>query len=430
MGIFPESPCEFAVEFIRRMRNHPDIVQIPSSRQVLSIPRLIVARYYRKGTITPSDFIEVSTVTSYPGNQDLAKKLSFEILFPNYNKDMVSSFFQDENGLVDDLDDDFLTPEEKSNLEEFQDLIDEIEMSKSIDTDFLQKIENFMEELNQKREQEPYNSAMNFFPDDAELYKEKITSLEELLEEARKRLEQKINSLDPEDLKASTELNLNDLIQQNSKRSWEKLTSKALNNQDISKDLNDLINSNNFEDILQTLKHLSETNAADKDQLQMMKNELQNQINNLEQLFQAAKNLGETPKFDQEKVLQNSLQQSSFNHNFNLSNSLDQYFGTNLRSQLLEKYEQMAQNSQFSPSLENLTKNAFASKSWNDLLNKAIQKAINEAMDQKKKFEAFKSLSHQLQQLSNSCANMHCSQKLEQNLPNIIQKSLESCENA
>lgn len=430
MGIFPENPCEYSVEFIRKMRNHPDIVQIPSSRQVMSIPRLIVARYYRKGAITPNDFIEVSTVTSYPGNQDIAKKIAFEILFPNYKKDLVSSFFQEDFNADNILDDDFLTPEDKSSLDEFQELIDEIEMSKSIDTDFLQKIEQFMEELNQKREEDPFKSALNFFSDDAELYKEKISSLEELLNEAKKRLEQQINSLNPDDLKAAEALDLNDLIQEQSKRAWEQITSKALNNQDITQDLNELMNSNNFEDLIQTLKYLNETNAISKDQMQQMKDELQNQINNLDQLFQAAKNLGETPKFDPEKVLNQSLQQSSFDHNFNLTNSLDQYFGTNLRAQLLDKYDQLSQNSPMNLSLENLTKNALANKSWNNLLNKALENAIKDAMTKTRKFEEFKSLAHQLQQLANSCANMHCSQKLEQQLPDIIKKSLESCKNA
>ena len=82
MGVFPENPCEYAVEFIRRMRNHPDIIQMPSPRQVLSIPNLIVSRYYRKGSITPNDFIEISTVTSFPDNQDLAKDIAFEIQSP------------------------------------------------------------------------------------------------------------------------------------------------------------------------------------------------------------------------------------------------------------------------------------------------------------------------------------------------------------
>ena len=75
MAVFPEKPCEFAIDFIRKMRNHPDIVQIPSSRQVLSIPKLILSRYYRNGKITPNDYIEISTVTSFPDNQELAKDI-------------------------------------------------------------------------------------------------------------------------------------------------------------------------------------------------------------------------------------------------------------------------------------------------------------------------------------------------------------------
>ena len=93
MRIFPENPCNFAVEFIHRLRNHPDIIQIPSSRQVLSIPRLTLGRYYRKGKISSKDFIEIATFSSVPANQTLARKVAFEVLFPNYNKDISSTFF-------------------------------------------------------------------------------------------------------------------------------------------------------------------------------------------------------------------------------------------------------------------------------------------------------------------------------------------------
>ena len=429
MGIFPENPCEFAVDFVRKMRNHPDIVQIPSSRQVLSIPKLILARYYRKGSVTPNDFIEISTMTSFPDNQKLAKNLAFEILFPNYKKDLMPSFFNDKEFLDQINQEEFMNQELKSELDQLQDLIDEIELTKSIDTDLIEQMEKFLEELNQNRDQQPYESALQFFNDDSELYKEEITSLEELLEEAKKRMIEKINSLSPSDLKAGVNLDLNDLIQEQSKRNWEKVTSKALNNQDITNDLNNLMNSGNLEDLIQSMKFLNETNAISKDKIQQMKNSLSNQIKNLDQLFQAAKNLGETPQFNQDKVLNNSLQDSSFEHNFNIANSLDQYFGTNLRAQLLDKFNQQQQGPQMNLSLETLTKNAFANKSWNQLLNKALENAIQDALNQKKKFEGFKSLSHQLQQLANSCENMHCSQKMEQHLPEIIKNSIESCEN-
>ncbi len=425
MGIFPENPCEFAVEFIRRMRKHPDIVQIPSSRQVLSIPKLIVSRYYRKGSVTPNDFIEISSVTSFPDNQKLAKDIAFEILFPNYKKNLMKSFF-DENK-INEIGEELISPDLKTELDQLQDLIDEIELTKSVDTDVIQQLEQFFDELNQKRDEEPYKSALNFFNDDSELYKEEITSLDKLLEEAKKRLMQKINSLDPKDLKAGDSLGLDDLIQEKSKRSWEKITSKALDNQNISEDLNNLLNSRNLEDLLQTLKYLNETNAIPKDTLQNLKNELQDHINNLDQLFSAAKNLGETPKFNLENVLSNSLQNNTFEHNFNLANSLDQYFGTNLRTSLLDKFNEQ-NKTQMNLSLETLTKSAFANKSWNSLFNQALQNAISEASNENKKFEAFKSLTHQLLQLMNSCANMHCSQKMAQQLPDLTSLTLESCE--
>jgi Mg-chelatase subunit ChlD len=412
------------------MRKHPDIVQIPSSRQVLSIPQLILARYYRKGSTTPNDFIEIGCMTSYPDNQKLAKDIAFEILFPNYKKNIMPSFFKDNINYDEINPEDFISQEEKSELDQLQDLIDEIELTKSIDIDMIRQMEQFIEELNQKRNEEPYKSALHFFNDDTELYKQEIASLNDLIKEARQRMMEKINSLSPSDLKAGANLNLNDLIQEKSLRQWEKITSQALNNQDITEELNNLMKSGNLEDLIQTMKFLNETSPESfKEQIQNMRNQLENQIENLDQLFQAARNLGETPNFNPDKVLNNSLQHSSFEHNFNLANSLDQYFGTNLRAQLLEKLNQQSQNNQLNLSLENLTKSAYANKAWNSLFNQSLQNAIEEAMNQNKKFEGFKSLSHQLQQLVNSCANMHCSQKMAQKIPDIIKKTLESCEN-
>jgi len=428
MGIFPENPCEFAVEFIRKLRNHPDTVQIPSSRQVLSIPKLVISRYYRKGYVTPNDFIEISTVTSFPDNQNLAKDIAFKVLFPNYKKNIMNSFFSE--GEITEFEDNSISTEIKSELDQLQELIDEIEMSQSIDTNFIEQMEQFMKLLNKKRDEDQIKAALNFFNDDSELYKEEINSFTKLLEEAKNRLIQRINSLDPDDLKASHLLGLDGLIQEKSKRSWEKLASKALNNKDISQDLEDLINSGKIEDLLQCIKFFDNTKAISNDYLQKLKDDLQNHIDNLDQLFNAAKTLGEAPNFNLDNVLNKSLQSSSFEHNFNLANSLDQFYGTKLRASLLDKFNQQNSNSKMNLSLESLTKTAFANKSWNSLFNQALQNAIKEAMSQHKKFEGFKSLSHQLKQLANSCQNLHCSQKIAQHLPDLTKMTLESSEAA
>ncbi|NVM17831.1 MAG: VWA domain-containing protein [Candidatus Lokiarchaeota archaeon] len=432
MGVFPENPCEFAVDFIRKMRRHREIVQIPSSRQVLSIPKLILSRYYRKGLVTPNDYIEISTVTSFPDNQELAKDIAFQILFPNYKKDIIDSFFNEDDYGEGELAEELLGNDIQSELDKLQEMIDEIEMTKSIDTDKIQKLEEFLDELNSKRNEDPYKSALQFFNDDSELYKEEISSLEELVQEAQRRLEQKINSLNPEDLKAGSNLGLNDLIQQKSLREWEKLASKALKNENIAEDLSKLFNSDKLDDLLKSIKFINETsdNQNIKDQIQNVKNQLKDQLKNLDQLFNAAKTLGEIPKFDLDDILNNSLQQSSFEHNFSLADSLDQYFGTNLREKLLNTLDQQSSKSQMNLSLESLTKNAFANKSWSDLFNQSLENAIKEASNENIKFEAFKSLSHQIQQLMNSCPNMHCGQKISQKLPDLVSKTLEACETA
>ena len=164
MGVFPENPIEYAVEFVRRLRNHPDVVQIPSSRQVLSIPKLILSRYYRKGVVNANDYIEISRVTSFPDNQELAKDLAFEILFPTYQKNKLNQYFGENSEAYEKDSDELLSPQEKSQLDQLQELIDEIQME--TENQDLQEMEKFIEELNQNRDKEPYKSALNFFKDD------------------------------------------------------------------------------------------------------------------------------------------------------------------------------------------------------------------------------------------------------------------------
>ena len=430
MRVFPENPCNFAIEFIRRMRKHPDIIQAPSSRQVLSIPRLILARYYRKGKITPNDFIEIASVSSFPENQKLAKDIAFKVLFPNYQKDSMDSFFEAGEGEKFE-EEGFMNEEFEAELDDLQDIVEEIEYSDTVDKDLVQDLENFLEEINLNRDQEPYKSALQFFNDDSELFQEKISSMDELLNEAKQRLQEKINSLDPEDLKAGSELGLNDLIEENTLRDWEKITSKALNNKDISKDLQNLFEKGDLQDLMETFKHLNESAPKSfQEQKDEILNQVEKNLSNLDELFQASKKLGKKPNFDQGKLLQNSIAKNSFEHNFNLADSLDQFFGTNLRKPLLDEYNKQLKEQNQNLPLETLANHSYATKSWKELFNKALQNEVQKAMKKKKANEEFKSLSHQLQKLMNSCNNMHCSQKMGDNIPELLKKTIESSKDA
>jgi len=427
LSIFPEDPADFATEFVKRMREDPDVSEKPSSRQVLGILKLIIARYFRKRNIKPNDLIQIATVSSLPENQKIAKKIAFNILFPNYQSNKLKNFFVKKDELKTNSAKDILSKSEISELEQLRKLIEETKLSNKFKLDELKKINKFLNNFEKNKKIEPYKSALQFFDNESEFYGERISSLEELLNEAKKRVKQKINSLSPQQLKAIQNLNMNDLIERNSVRPWEKITSNALQNKDVNEEINNLQQKGSFEDFIKTLKFLEETKAFSKNQLDHLKEKLKDQIKNLDQVFNAANNFGYAPNFDIDKVLDNSIKNSSFEHNYNLVKTLDQYFGSNLRKPLFERYNQQIQNFEDSPSLDSLGRCSIASRDWHALFNKSLQKAIQKALNDIKSQESFKNLSYQLQKLINTAQNLHCSQKISQKIPEIVQRTLESC---
>ena len=429
LSIFPEDPADFATEFVKRMREHPDIIEKPSSRQVLGILKLAIARYFRKRNIKPNDLIEIATVSSLPENQKIAKKIAFDILFPSYQSDKLKNFFIKSNDAKTQSAKDLLLEDELSEIEQLRKLFEETQLSNKFKLDELQKLNEFLTDFEKNKEDEPFKSALEFFDNISEFYGERILSQEELLKEVRKRVEQKINSLSPQQLKAIQNLKMNDLVEKNSVRLWEKITSKALQNRDISEEINTLEQKGSFDDFIKTLKYLEATKALSKDLLNQFKEKLKDQIQNLDQVFNAAHDFGYVPNFDKDKVLSNSIKKSSFEHNYNLVKTLDQYFGSNLRKPFFEKYNQQIRDLEESPPLDSLGSCSIASSDWYSLFNKSLQNAIQEALNNVKSAEAFKNLSYQLQKLINTAQNLHCSQKISQKIPEIVKKNLESCIN-
>jgi Mg-chelatase subunit ChlD len=427
LSIFPENPADFAAEFVKRMRENPDVIEKPSSRQVFGILKLINARFFRKRQLKPNDYIQIATVTSLPDNQKIAKKTAFNILFPNYQSEKLKNFFLNGGDLKIASAKDLLSDEDLSELEQLRKLIEETQLSNKVKLEDLQKIHEFMNEFEKNKDYDPYKSALNFFNDESEFYGENIASMEKLMEELKNRIEQKINSLTPEQLKAIQNLDMNELVEQNSVRPWEQITNKALQNRNVEDEINNLQQSGSFDDFIKTLKYLEETEALPKNQLNQLKQKLKDQIQNLDQVFNAAHNFGYVPDFDKEKVFNKSIQQSSFEHNYNLVRTLDQYFGTNLRQSLFEKYNKEVKESQNAPPLDSMGSCSIASSDWHSLFNKSLQKAVEDAFNNVKSPEAFKNLSHQLQKLINAAQNLQCSQKISQKIPDIMKKTLESC---
>lgn len=427
MSIFPEDPADFAAEFVKRMREHPDITEKPSSRQTLGILKLINARFFRTRLIKPNDYIQIATVTSLPENQKIAKKIAFNILFPNYQSEKLKNFFLNDAKLRETSAKDMLSDSELSEMEQIRKLIEETQLGQKAKLEDLQKVNEFIKEFEKNKNNEPFKSALQFFDNESEFFGERITSTEELMEDLKKKIEQKVNSLSPEQLKSIQKLMMNDIVEQNSVRPWEKITNKALQNKEVSKDIDQLQQSGSFDNFIKTLKFLEESEALSEQQIQNYKERIKDQIQNLDQVFNTAHNFGKVPDFDKEKVFEKSMKQFSFEHNYNLVKTMDQYFGTDLRKDLFKKYNKEIQDIQESPDLDSLGSCSIANADWHSLFNKSLQKSVESAVDNVKSPEAFKNLSHMLQKLINSAQNLHCSEKISQKIPEIVKQTLESC---
>ncbi len=436
MKIFPYSPSEFSADFVSRMRKHPDIIQMPSPRQVLTIPPLLLARFLRNGNkLSVNDYIEIGVATSFPNNQDLAKKVAFQILFPNYSIKDIDSFLEKNKGNGNDAFENIIGMNEEYENQQIAQLCEEIECAKFSNRMQVSKIEEFVEIILQNRSHEPFKSSLVFYDDTSDFYLNEVSSMEQLLELTKQKVREKINSLKPHELTAIKELGLSQLVETNSRKKWERITNKALNNKKIYEDLFILKTRGTFEDLIKTVKFLRDTDALKENKLQKVENILSGKILTMEHVFHAAYKLNELPKFDLNQILMESIYTISLDRNLKLAQNLDHYFGANYRKSLFELLnrefyksesfkERFYQNADL---VDSICKYSYSSSSWVSLLEKILLWEISNAKSAFHPYENFKILINKFVQCAYSCENLQCSHIISQFLPRLVDLSILSC---
>ena len=76
------TPITFAGQFVREMRKSRGIANIPTVRTAISIPKFLTARYFRKESLDPWDYYEAAVYNTPYEDQEIAKKIAYEMLFP------------------------------------------------------------------------------------------------------------------------------------------------------------------------------------------------------------------------------------------------------------------------------------------------------------------------------------------------------------
>ena len=86
---FPKDPIQFAVSFVRKLRTHKDVKNIPSVRQSISIVKLIMAKFERNMEIFLDDYITAAVITTPIEDQKIAHEIAWALL---YQQEMIENF--------------------------------------------------------------------------------------------------------------------------------------------------------------------------------------------------------------------------------------------------------------------------------------------------------------------------------------------------
>ena len=436
MKIYPYNPSEFSAEFISKMRKHPDIIQMPSSRQLQSIPQLLLARYLRKGnSLSLKDYVEIAAATSFPDNQDLAKKIAFQILFPNCSIAKLDTLVDDPENSGDFDYEAHICSEEEYMTSQIQKLYDEIDFSNSFDFAKVDKVDIFVERVLNNQNQVPFKSALLFFKEISGFYEEKITTTADLICVSKKRVIEKINTLTPRDLIAIDELGFNDLVDKYSSKKWERITTKVLSNLIRDKDFEIIKKEGSFEDLIKTIRYLKEINVVHLEEISILKKILYERIQTIEHLFNAVIELNIIPNVKLDEILKCSLNSLSLPLIFKLAKSLDQSSGMNIRKSLfMVLNKELSEEDLFKLKLDEdynllelLNKYAIKSSSWISTFQKVLLLEIEKAKKAFRPHEDFKILTHTIVQFTHSCENIFCAQFISQFLNQLIHLTIESC---
>ena len=452
MLIFPQSPVWFALKFITSMRKHEKCAYKPSLRQALAICRLIMARFMRNGTCELEDFVEIAIVTSPPENQALARQIAMDLL--TYSEPMekkikdLSSLDLDLLGEVKASD---LVTDLDNNFNELDDIYDDFDFLNQFFDDFsdieledlLNSLENdFLQRFSDKLLEDPYRTALNVLENNLFDGIEELNDLNELLEKAREVLEEKINQLEPEDIKNSDILEMLDEVIEQTENFRERLASEFLKNNDLQEIIDQLEEEfqNNFFEGIDALDFALNAGLFNADDLNGLKDMVKDHLNefdkNINDLFELSKIFGSDIDLDEDELenLLNNSMDLPFNNTYETIKNLDRYFGGNICEDYLDKISQNIENILEEENiLDKLISRPTKTPSWRKLLEKSIDQEVNSIFED---YENLEDINTQLRNYTDSlvssrenCSDLSCRSQLNHKLSDLINKTIETSAN-
>lgn len=438
IGDFPNNqvlewkPITFAIEFIYQMRrNKKRLVNIPSTRQAVAIPKLITAIYYRKHSLIPDDFIKSAVITTPIEDQMIAREIAYNILFPPRNKEdqkkdpitLDPDELKEESDFMDDLLNVFGSGLDIGNLDE-QELIDQ-------ELDKFTGLMDFIDDLYDKAAEgvEPQKSLLDIINqryDFSELLRQGINTLDLLKQLAHQEVLRDMNNLSPQDIQAAVDLEWGNDILNQSNVPWIKTTTEyCMDSPGFEKKLHELMTSQDVGSASKMLNYLKQV-GMEAEKLEHLAEQLINNANDLMDIAEISKILGYLPDFDHQKILQNSLNQD-LGTSFNTSRMLDRMFNPGLTEELFKMWN----NANPDPTLPELFQAQADMDEWKEKVENLVDDLIDDMLNGNGHASYdLADLAQALMNLSTQAEFQMCYDTFLENASKVGMKSLEKATDA
>ena len=440
------TPISFSVEFIYRMRKEKKrLMNVPSTRQGVAIPKLLTAMYYRKVNLIPDDFIKAATITTPVEDQDVARQIAFEIIFPpqDATTDKSKSGKKGKTGKIDEKEGEE-TDEGEEESDFVGDLLSDILDSETIDLtnldaqkamesalDDFTNLVDFVDNLYDKGAsgEEPFKSLLDILNTRGgykNILGQGLNNLDALKKHARENIMRDINSLQPQDIAAASKLQWGQDVLSQSNVPWIKAAAQfCIEDPDFQSSLEQIMNEEEVGTAARTVNYLK-TLGMDPEIAADLAKQLVDKSNDLMDILEIAKVLNQVPEFDKEKIFENSLERD-LGSMFNVARLMDNLFDADLTSQLFNQWNQAQSN----PTLPELFQTRCDHQDWKNALDNCVSNALKQ-MQTGNGQAAFNTnnLAAELMQLSTEAGFSSCIQAFQDNATIAGRQSLQLANSA
>ena len=417
------NPISFSVEFIYRMRKiKKQLINIPSTRQAVSIPKLLTAIYYRKCNLIPDDFIKAAVVTTPIEDQEIAEKVAFDILFSDSSmkkekKDKNKKTVKELEGEGEDESEDFMD-ELLSDVMGSSFELDDLEVNEIIEKT-IEDFSNLMEFIDLIYDkaaigEEPYRSLINIL-EQRKGYKDilgkGINSLDRLKEYLYQTILREMNSLSPNDIISLTQLKWGADIVKQSSTPWIKATTLfCMNSPDFQSFLEEIMVHEDVGTAAKTARYLNEA-GMDPKTTEGLAQQLIDRAEDIMDILEISSVLDDVPEFDQKKIISNSLKRD-LGLAFKISRLLDKKFDMNITKDMFKEWSKNNPK----PSLSELFQAQTDISEWRKMVDNNVQSQLDDMLNANGRAAYnMANLARELMNLSSESMYDSCKNHLKQN---------------